>query len=220
MNMKNKMKILAAVVISTTIIFTACKKKDDKVSETVKVTYPIITLKGNKYVSIPVGGAFSDPGATMFDEFTGLTTDIAPTQSDVDNATPGMYPIIYEGSNKYGFKAQEVRWVAVTNISSNEDIGGLYKRTTNGQDVNVTKVATGIYKIDNVGGVAGSADYVYDMYFVQLSDTSLHFPAQPGPFGTTYTKNEKITKNSSDTLIEWTVMGAGFATNQRKFSHQ
>ncbi|MBS3912945.1 MAG: DUF5011 domain-containing protein [Bacteroidetes bacterium] len=217
--MKNKL-ILASLTIGMVVMIAACKKKNEVVSETVTVKYPVITLKGAKYVSIPVGGSFSDPGATLFDEFTNATTDLAPTQSAVDNTTPGMYPIIYEGQNKYGFKSQEVRWVAVTDISTNEDIGGLYKRTSNGQDVNITKVATGIYKVDNIGGVPGAPEYIYDMYFVQLSDTTLDFPSQPGPFGTTYTKSEKITKSSSDTLLEWAVMGAGFGTAVRKFSHQ
>lgn len=218
--MKNSMKMAVALFAGFGILFAACKKKEDNVSETVKVQYPIITLKGDKYVTIGIGGSFTDPGATMFDSFTMQSSDLAPTQSGVDNTTPGMYPIIYEGKNKYGFTSREVRWVAVTPIPDAEDIGGLYKRTTNGSPMNVTEVSRGIYKVNNIGGVNGVPDYIYDMYFVQTSDTTVNFPSQPGPFGTTYTKGEKLKKSSSDTTLAWIVMGAGFATNTRTFSHQ
>ena len=156
----------------------------------------------------------------MFDTFTGATSDLAPTVSGVDNTKPGMYPIIYEGKNKYGFKSQEVRWVAVTAVSASEDIGGLYKRVPNNAPVNITKVSRGIYKCDNLGGVPGSPDYIYDMYFVQLSDTTVNFPSQPGPFGTTKTAQEVLKKSGSDTTQKWQVLGAGFGTAIRTFSHQ
>ena len=218
--MKNSMKIAVALMAGFGILFAACKKKEDNVSETVKVQYPIITLKGDKYVTIGIGGSFTDPGATMFDSFTMQSSDLAPTQSGVDNTTPGMYPIIYEGKNKYGFTSREVRWVAVTAVPDAEDIGGLYKRNINGSPVNVTEVTRGIYRVDNIGGVNGVPDFIYDMYFVQLSDTSLNFPAQPGPFGTTYTNSESINKSVSDTVLSWRVIGPSFGTAIRVFNHQ
>jgi hypothetical protein len=131
-----------------------------------------------------------------------------------------MYPIIYEGTNKYGFKSQEVRWVAVTPVSASEDIGGLYLRVGNNAPVNINKVSRGIYKCDNLGGVAGIPDYIYNMYFVQLSDTTVNFPAQPGPYGSTKTSSEVLKKTGSDTTLKWIVLGPGFGTAARTFSHQ
>jgi hypothetical protein len=218
--MKKSFQLMFAAALTLTLIFAACKKKEDNVSETVKVQYPRITLKGAKYVTINLNDAFSDPGATMFDTFTNATTDLAPTKSGVDNTKPGMYPIIYEGTNKYGFKSQEVRWVAVTPVSASEDIGGTYKRTSNGQPITVTKVSRGIYKCDNMGGVAGSPDYIFDTYFVQLSDTTVNYPEQPGPFGTVKSSSEVLKKSGSDTTLKWIVLGAGFGTAARTFSHQ
>lgn len=214
------MKIALGITASLVLVFAACKKKEDNVSLTVKVEYPRITLKGNKYVTINLNESFSDPGATMFDTFTNATTDLAPTQSGVDNTKPGMYPIIYEGANKYGFKSQEVRWVAVTSVSASEDIGGLYRRVPNNQAVTITKVSRGIYKCDNMGGVPGSPDYIYDTYFVQLSDTTVNFPSQPGPFGTVKSGSEILKKSASDTTLKWVVLGPGFGTAVRTFSHQ
>lgn len=208
---------LAVAVIAATV--AGCKKEPDPVSETVKVMYPVITLKGNKYVSIPVGGTYNDEGATAFDTFTGQTFDISAAGT-VNTTNPGMFPLLYEATNKYGFKSTEVRWVAVTNISASENIGGLYKRTSNGCPVNVTKVATGIYKVDNVGGVPNNPPYVYDIYFVQMTDSTVDVPAQPGPFGTTSCDGEQLKKTAGDTTLSWIVMGAGFATNRRTFSRQ
>lgn len=219
--MKNVYKILLLSVAGLVIFLGACKKEPKIVSQVVRVQYPLLVLNGAEYVSIMVGGSFTDPGAKMYDSITGIWTDpLAPTQSAVDPNTPGMYPIVYEGTNKYGFKSQIVRWVAVTNISASEDISGLYKRTANGSPMNVTKIATGIYSVDNIGGVNGIPEYIYPLYFVQLSDSTVDFPPQNGPFGITSTKNEKLTKSSSDTTLAWVVVGPGFGTALRTFSHQ
>lgn len=218
--MKKQMNIALTTALALALALAGCRKDPEAVSETVTVDYPVITLKGDKYVSIGIGGSFNDPGASMFDKFTNTNTDIQPSQSDVDVNTPGMYPIIYEGTNKYGFKSTAVRWVAVTEVSANEDISGLYLRNINASPMNVNKVATGIYKVDNIGGVNGVPEYIYDMYFVQTSDTTVNFPAQPGPFGTTYTTSETLTKSPSDTTLAWRVMGAGFGTAVRTFNRQ
>ena len=207
------------MAIIATLAFTSCKEEPTAVSETVKVEYPVITLIGDEYVSIPVGGSFSDPGANSYDGFTKETSKVEPLSSDVDNMTPGMYPIIYEAKNKYGFKAQAVRWVAVTNVPSTEDIGGNFKRT-NGCPVTITKVANGIYKCDNMGGVIGVPEYLYDNYFVQMNDSMVHYPSQPGPFGTVTSKNEKLIKSGTDVTLKWIVVGAGFGTSVRTFNRQ
>jgi len=212
-------KNLIYMAIIATLAFTSCKDEPAAVSETVKVDYPVITLIGAEYVSIPVGGSFTDSGANAFDAFTGITKKIEPTQSAVDNKTPGMYPIIYEAANKYGFKSQAVRWVAVTDVPSSEDIGGNFKRT-NGCPVTITKVANGIYKCDNMGGVIGIPEYLWDNYFVQMNDSMVHYPEQPGPFGPVTSRNEKLIKSGTDVTLKWVVVGAGFGTSVRTFNRQ
>lgn len=207
------------MAIFATLAFASCAEEPAAVSETVKVDYPVITLIGAGYVSIPVGGSFTDSGANAFDAFTGETKKVEPTQSGVDNTTPGMYPIIYEASNKYGFKSQAVRWVAVTNVPSTEDIGGNYKRT-NGCPVTITKVANGIYLCDNMGGVPGIPEYLWDNYFVQMNDSMIDYPEQPGPFGPVSSKSEKLIKSGSDVTLKWIVVGAGFGTAVRTFNRQ
>ncbi|MBL7810834.1 MAG: DUF5011 domain-containing protein [Bacteroidetes bacterium] len=216
------MKYTLGLAAGALLLIAACKKEAKNVSETIKVQYPIIRLKGAEYNTIGLGGSFTDPGAEMFDSFAMANGWVAiePTQSAVDPNTPGMYPIIYEGTNKYGFKSQAVRWVAVTPVPASEDISGTYFRTSNLQEISVSKVATGIYKVDNMGGVPGIPDYIFDTYFVQLTDTTLHYPEQPGPFGNTTSADEYIDKSPSDTMIGWRVMGPGFGTALRNFSRK
>lgn len=223
--MKNLVLIAGLVLI---LGLGSCKKKDEAVSETVEVKYTEITLKGNEYVSVPVGGTYSDPGATAKDPYDGSVKDISPLEGGdaPDYSTPGMYPVIYEATNKYGFKSQKVRWIAVTNVSSSEDVSGVYRRSTNKGPMNVVKVATGIYYSDNVGGVpvAGSnpviADpgFVYKTYFVQTNDTTIIVPVQPWIAGDIYCNSTKLRKSSSDTTIAWIVRNSSFGTALRTFS--
>lgn len=206
------------MALIASLAFASCSEEPAAVSETVKVKYPVITLIGAKYVSIPVGGSFTDSGAKSYDTFTGQTTNIVTTDT-VNKNVPGMYPVKYEAKNKYGFSSQAVRWVAVTNVPTSEDIGGNYKRT-NGCPVTITKVANGIYKCDNMGGVPGIPEYLWDNYFVQMNDSTIDYPEQPGPFGPVSSKNEKLIKSGSNVTLKWTVIGAGFGTAVRTFNRQ
>lgn len=206
------------MALIASLAFASCSEEPAAVSETVKVDYPVITLIGAKYVSIPVGGSFTDSGAKSYDAFTGQTTNVVTTDT-VNNNAPGMYPVIYEAKNKYGFSSQAVRWVAVTNVPTSEDIGGNYKRT-NGCPVTITKVANGIYKCDNMGGVPGIPEYLWDNYFVQMNDSTIDYPEQPGPFGPVSSKSEKLIKSGSDVTLKWIVIGAGFGTAVRTFNRQ
>ncbi len=211
-------KNLIYMALMAAFAFTSCSEEPAAVSETVKVQYPVITLIGAGYVSIPLGGSFTDSFAEAFDTFTGKTSIVA-TLDSLNTNVPGMYPLKYIATNKYGFKSEAVRWVAVTNVPSTEDIGGNYKRT-NGCPVTITKVANGIYKCDNMGGVPGIPEYLWDNYFVQLNDSVVDYPEQPGPFGPVSSKNEKLIKSGSDVTLKWTVIGAGFGTAVRTFNRQ
>lgn len=224
-----KVKMIYFLCGAMAIALTSCKKKDQTVSETVEVKYTKITLKGDEYVSIPVGGTYNDPGATALDPYDNSTKDISPVPGGTaDYNTPGMYPIVYEATNKYGFKSQAVRWVAVTNVSSSDNISGLYRRNTNNGPMNVVKVGTGLYYSDNVGGVplAGSSpvaanpDFVYKTYFVVTNDTSIVVPSQPWIAGEIYCNSTKLRKSASDTTIAWIVRNSSFGTALRTFLHQ
>ncbi|GBL35859.1 hypothetical protein EMGBS15_14540 [Filimonas sp.] len=216
----NKIKIsLLALALFTAAV--GCKKKIENVSEVVTASYPDITVIGAQFVSIPVGGTFTDAGSSANDTVTGETSlqPISVT-NDIDPTTPGFYTVQYKYKNKYGYTNTATRFVLVTDISDTVDYAGLYLRSTNSAPMNVTKVATGLYRTDNVGGVPLPSSFAITAYFGQINDSTLVVPAQPTAAGELYCVNSKVIPSASDTLITWAVRNASFGTAQRTFSHQ
>jgi hypothetical protein len=83
--------------------------------------------------------------------------------------------------------------------------------------MNVEKVATGLYKTDNVGGVPLPSAFAITVYFGQLDDSTLVVPAQPTDAGEMFCVNSKIIPTALDTTITWAVRNASFGTQQRTF---
>src|ERR1035437_7169581 len=116
------MKKITLLVIVTATLFVACKKKTSDVSTVVKVTYPTITLKGNAFVSTPIGtGSYTDPGATGKDDLTGATSSLTPIVNTVDLTTSGFYTVVYQMKNGNGFITKATRLVLVTGVSASDD---------------------------------------------------------------------------------------------------
>ncbi|MCX6188098.1 MAG: DUF5011 domain-containing protein [Bacteroidetes bacterium] len=222
-------KIILGIVAVLLISVAACKKiTTDKVSETDVVSAPVIKLNGPQYVSIAVGGTYTDQGATASDTMYTVVGGVTFDASGVDASTPGLYPVVYKVKNNKGFETITTRFVAVTNVLATENVGGLYRRTGTSGPMNVSLVTRGIYKTDNVGGVAmagtnpvtANPSFLFDTYFVQINDSTLLVPAQPWIAGELYCTSSKLRKLPTDTTIEWVVRNSSFGTALRVFSHQ
>lgn len=222
-------KLILGMMALLLISVVACKKiTTDKVSEEDKVSAPVITLNGPQYVSINVGGTYTDQGATAKDTMYTVVGGVSFDASGVDASTPGLYPVVYRVKNDKGFETVTTRFVAVTNISATEDISGFYRRTGTSGPMNVSKVTRGIYKTDNAGGVAAAGSnpvtanpqFLFDTYFVQLNDSSLLAPYQPWIAGEISLTSAKVRKLATDTTLEWVVRNPSFGTALRVFSHQ
>ncbi len=223
-------KLILGMVALLLISVAACKKiTTDKVSETIEVSAPTITLKGAQYVSIKVGDPYTDAGADVEDKKYGIREGTYKADaSGVDNTTPGLYPVVFRVTNNKGFESITTRFVAVTNIAATENVSGFYRRTGTNGPMNVTQVTRGIYKTDNVGGVAqagsnpvtANPSFLFDTYFVQLNDSSLLVPEQPWIAGDLYCTSAKLRKMATDTTIEWVVRNSSFGTALRVFSRQ
>ncbi len=212
----NKIKI-SMIAIAMLFVAVGCKKKIENVSETVTASYPVIVISGSQFVSIPVGGTFVDAGSAAHDSLTKeYSLQPISVTNDIDPTTPGFYTVQYKYKNMYGYTSTATRFVLVTNINASFDYSGTYLRTANGISMNVTKVAAGLYKTDNVGG----STLVVTAYFGQLDDSTLVVPSQPTSAGDLYCDNSKIVASSSDTVISWKVINASFGTALRTFSHQ
>lgn len=215
-NMKiNKLIILASACL---LFVTGCKKIEDQFPSTiVKVSYPIITLKGDNAISVHVGDVYTDAGATLTDDITGTVKDIAGDASAVNTAVEGLYFVRYTAANANGYSTTIVRPIAVTGISDAFDISGEYLNAARGGTAMVTKVSRGLFLSDNVNG-GGSLGSIYMMI---MSDSTLHVPAQwsnDGGFDGDYV--DETIYLSPDTAYEYTIDAAGFGTSPRLFEKQ
>jgi len=221
-------QIILGIVAFAIISIAACKKvTTDSVSESLRVSAPEIKLNGPQYVSIKVGDVYTDQGATAKDTMYTVVGGVSFDATGIDVKTPGLYPVVYRVKNNKGFETVTTRFVAVTNIPATENVSGLYRRTGTSGPMNVSLVTRGIYKTDNVGGVAGTGtpvpanpNFLFDTYFVQIDDSTLLIPSQPWIAGDIYCTTPKLRKMSSDTTIEWVVRNPSFGTALRVFSHQ
>jgi len=211
------------ILLATLVAFagTGCKKKVDDVSQVVKVTYPTIVLTGDSVVSTSLGtGVYTDPGATGTDDITGASSTLTPVVNNVDLTQPGFYSVKYTTKNSNGFQTSKVRLVLVTAVDPALDYSGTYARTSNGQEVHVTKVGTGLYTTDNVGGVPDNPAFVFPVFFGQTSDTTIQVPLQSTPLGDLYAVNGGLYVAPDDTAFNYAIRNGNFGTQQRTFSHQ
>lgn len=79
-----------------------------KRGHTVGVAKPVITLLGDAVVNVPLGGAYTDAGATALDGYDGdITSDIV-TVNPVDPNIANTYTVTYNVDNSRGISADEV----------------------------------------------------------------------------------------------------------------
>ena len=117
-------------------IFAGCAKTEEvnntetKVGQSRVTFFPILELKGAQYMVVPVGGTFTDPGATAKEG----DKDIQPiVTGSVNTSTPGVYALTYTATNKDGFSTSEHRYVAVYTTDASaaaNDLSGSYARIT------------------------------------------------------------------------------------------
>ncbi len=216
------MKKIIICLLTITAFISSCKKDDPSpVSKVVDVTYPGIELKGNEFVHIPVGGSFTDLGATLTDDITGAVSDVAATANNVDPSTPGIYSIDYEAANANGFKTLVSRIVLVLDYTAptgvgldTSDISGDYLRVATGAPLRVIKIEDGLYIIDRVGGSSA-----VPAYFTTPTPTTIDAPEQT-IFGDAFDITSETLDINDPITIKWKVVNPGFGTSLRIFVKQ
>ena len=128
----------------------------EKVGVSRVIYFPIVSLKGERYVYVPVGGAYTEEGvnAKVGDADVPFTTD-----GTVNTLQPGVYTLTYTAANSDGFTSSVVRTVAVYSTDASaaaNDFSGSYARSTNGSLAVWTKKAPGVYSVFNPGGAPGT----------------------------------------------------------------
>jgi hypothetical protein len=206
------MKAIITIFCFALFLFSCKKETTDDVSQVFKV--PTITVKNGEVTQVPVGANYSDAGAEYTGE-EGTTITIQAANNTVNTAVPGLYLITYQQTSTSGiYETEAVRYVAVTNVNNPVDYSGTYLRPATGESVIVSKVANGVYRVQNPGGAASGRGIV--VYFVETAPNVFVAPAQPsadGPFAV-------LDITFTSTGATWRVENATYGTALRTFEKQ
>ena len=112
---------LAGLLAFGVLSFTACKKED--------TTAPVVTLKGSSPMSINVGTAYTEPGATATDDVDGDISDAITISGTVNSASAGSYTRTYSVSDAAGNTGTATRVVNV--VLTRDSYLGSYTGTEN-----------------------------------------------------------------------------------------
>jgi hypothetical protein len=191
----------------------SCEKETKDIS---RITYfPDITVKGEQWQQIPVGGTFTDAGAVATagsDELPVTTT------GTVDVNTPGVYIIEYSAVNSDGFSVKNYRYIGVIDPSVvDTDISGVYKRNAGALGLStVTKISGNLYRTNNVGGIAAPTDAT-SVYFYYYNVGEIDVPFQDNGFNEFECIDESISEGVS---YSWVVLNSGYGAALRTFVKQ
>jgi hypothetical protein len=220
--MKNRIKYLAsAFLLVVGLGLTSCEKDEtDNISKV--TTYPVITVKGDQFVSIPVGGTFTDQGASG--TVGGAPVEPVKSGDNVDASKPGVYIITYTATNAEGFSVTANRYVGVIAADAAAlDLTGNYKRNAGAFGVSkVTKIGSGHYTTDNIGGVAAGSPAT-TVHFFHTTGTKLVVPQQTNEAGETFEAIDasyKFAVGATPAQYTWTVINPGYGAAPRTFVKQ
>ncbi len=166
-------------------------------------------------VAIPVGGTYTEQGATFKDD-DGSTRAIQPSSGTVNTAVPGLYVLSYSQKSASGiYNATGYRLVAVTSVNNPINYSGTYNRAATGVNAIVSKVANGVYQVQNPGGAAAGVGLT--VYFVETGVNTFIAPPQPTDHdGTTSVTDITFTLTGAS----WKVINPGYGTAIRSFVKQ
>ena len=200
------------IAFSLIILLSACEPNLETEGISRITNFPIITLKGEQWNQIPVGGTFTDPGGTALEGSTPL--DVKVTGS-VNPAVAGVYTITYEAVNKDDYPAKAYRYVGVIAPAvSGVDITGSYKRNAGALGVStVTKISGNLFFADNVGGIATPTPSV-GVYFYFYDTGKLGVPFQLTPGNSFECTDATINVGVS---YSWVVVNSGYGAALRTF---
>ncbi len=152
------MKKYLLIFISLAFLLSGCtlfvdKDTTDNIS---LISYkPVMTLKGDKIMSLKVGETYTEAGCdvTVGDSIY----DYEIVSGNVDANTPGFYVVTYKSTNGYGWSSYKYRAVLVYDGDAyNRDIAGEYKFNNIISHATISKYSIpGYWAMDNVWGAAG-----------------------------------------------------------------
>lgn len=228
--MKKYIKYIGLALISMSMF--SCSKDDSfnypegHVGSSVITNYAVFNLKdvadanGNLYTLIKKGEAYVEPGATATEK--GQPVELT-TSGTVNTNVPGVYPISYSAINSDGFPASAIRNVIVysTDASAeNNDFSGKYFRAATKQNATWTKIAPGVYYVDNPGG---AANVTLTVFVFNPTGYNIHIPDQTTGGSETSSSTESTIPGSTPGTLDgftWKILNPGYGTGLRTFVKQ
>jgi hypothetical protein len=218
------MKIIKYLIAVFAIYaFSGCAKTEDfnntetEIGHSRVTFFPVLTLKGDQYMAVPVGGTFTDPGSTAKEG----ESDIKPTiAGSVNTAVPGVYALTYTATNKDGFSVSDNRFVAVyatDATAAGNNLSGNYARSTNGSVAVWTKLAPGVYTVFNPGGAPGTN---LTVFVFNPTGFTIKIPSQVSNDGTITSSAQEVYTNSTPPKYTWQILNPGYGTGLRTFTKQ
>lgn len=204
--MKNKVLFLTSLLAGCIVLVVACRKTVDGDSVPRATSLPYIAIpylesayvyglgQSTLYSDVPDVVAIAVDSVVGFEGGYGGKTgsdSIKILKSQIlgwpDTTEIGGYSIGFEVFNRSNFKTTIGANVVIAGPIANPGptaLEGTYKRTSNGVLIELKKVFSGVYVIDNPGG-AGVAPFPYLFYNYKSSTgaDSLAFPIQTNPCG-------------------------------------
>ncbi|MES2457621.1 MAG: immunoglobulin-like domain-containing protein [Bacteroidota bacterium] len=179
-----------------------------------KITiYPILTVKGDKYVFVAKGGTYTEAGV---EAKAGEAVIEVKTNGQVNTGAAAVYTLVYSAANSDGFSASASRYVVVYDTKPDaaaNDFTGSYKRAGFDTFAVWAKKAPGVYLVTNPGGAVGNTDVVIA---INPSGNSIQIPAQDSPVGAFSSSVGTLNAGS----YSWALVNAGYGPQSRSFSKQ
>ncbi len=148
------------------------------VNKTIEENIPILTLRGDIAMQIPLNEEFVEPGYVAFDEVDGdLTSRVLVDSISLDTSKEGVYQIYYSVTNRYGLKSA----TAMRTINVVDGGGDLLLKGESFSSVELGSVSI----FDDPGFLATDVDGVIKNDRVEIS-SSIDF-SSPGTYYIVYT---------------------------------
>ncbi len=172
-------KRIFLILLVLPLLFSGCSMfiEKDTTAHISKISYkPVLTIIGDKIISLPVGGTYEEKGVEAVAGDSTLSYEIV--SGNVDPNTPGFYIVTYKATNQYGWSSYAYRAVLVYDGQAyNRDISGEYKFNNIIPNATVSKYPVdGYWQITNAWG---AADVDFPLIFADTGD-GLHFGIVPG----------------------------------------
>jgi hypothetical protein len=199
--MKKNIYIIPILLMVLTL-FWGCEKELDTEGISRVTSFADIQVNGEELAIVTLGQPYTDAGATATENGQSVTVNM---QGAVDVNTPGIYTITYSATNSDGFPNSASRLVAVLpplpDEVKNMDLSGQYVRT--GNIATVTKLADGLYYMNNVAGLAPPSAVV-GVYFLHTGPTTIEVPHQPTSVGGLQCADETLAPDGNS--FSWRVI--------------